>query len=328
LVPDTGYGRQPGRFTLLLAAVLLCCPFAAAAADEEPQVPAAEQEPPRPQHRIYYDNILLLRYNPLGVEDWFNIGYRYRLYRHDSAALRDNHVGLAFTPTLSPGVLRFGGTLEFKPLSVLTLSMGYYFVTWLGTFEFLQSYPSASAEHSDSDQDRGKDDGLTYATNGSELQLKAQPVIKVGPVVLRDEINFFYANMQIHERDRTYYNIRIDLLMPNRGWALTNDTDLVWLSDFGLVAGVRSTVVHALYTERHFYPPEDRDNMNSPTWRLGPLLAYVFSDDLDPGFNKPTLLLIVNWWLRNRYRTGADVHQGVPYVILGFKFEGDLWTAD
>lgn len=322
-------GHHPTRGTLgrLASAVGLALILVAPSLEAE-DGEAASEEDVRPRHRISYSNLLLVRLNPLGLEDWIDVGYRYRLYDHTSAVFRDNHASLAFTPTVSPGVARIGGTGEIRPLSILMLSMGYYFVSWFGTFDFLQSYPSARAAHSDSDLEEGTDAGRNYATIGSELQLKAQPIIKLGPVVVRDEVNFYYSNIDLRRGDRTYYNIRIDALVPNRGWALTNDTDILYLSDFGLVAGARSTVTHAIFTERHFAPGEENENLSSPTWRLGPLVAYVFSDDLSVGFNRPTVLLIVNWWIKHRYRTGADVHQAVPYLIAAFKFEGDLWRAE
>jgi hypothetical protein len=322
---NTRTSSRPDRWLALLVGLALVCASSAVVASEDEADAAARSAP---QHRIYYDNLLLFRLNPLGLEDWLNVGYRYRLYRHSSPVFRDNHFGLAFTPTLSPGVFRIGGTAEVRPLSILLLSMGYYFVSWFGNFGFLQSYPSPRAAHSDSDIDAGDEAGRNYATNGSELQLKVQPIVKFGPVVVRDEINFYYSNMDVRREDTVYYNIRIDVAVPNRGWALTNDTDVLVLTDFGLVAGVRSTVTHALYDDRDFLPSESTDNPNSPTWRLGPLIAYVFADDLSDGFNKPTVLVIVNWWLKHRYRTGEDVNQAAPYFILGFKFEGQLWAQD
>jgi hypothetical protein len=278
-----------------------------------------------PKHRIEYGNLLVLRYNPLGAEDRFDLGYRRRLYAHDEAALRDNHAGLAFTPTISPAVIRVGGTAEARLLSVLVLGMGYYFVAWLGTFDQVQSFPSATAAHSDTALDAGGEDGNAYVTTGSQLQLRAQPIVKLGPVVVRNDLNLFYTDAALHDGDRAFYDIRSDLLVPNRGWSLTNDSDVLFLSDFGLVAGIRSSVAHALFEERHFLPGEPHDTPATPTWRLGPLLAYVFSDDLGRRFNKPTVLLIASWWLKHRYRTGRDVSQGVPNLVLGFKFEGELW---
>jgi hypothetical protein len=41
----------------------------------------------------------------------------------------------------------------------------------------------------------------------------------------------------------------------------------------------------------------------------------------------PTAFLLVQWWAKHRYRTGAEdgVGAGVPYIVLGFSFEGDFW---
>ena len=277
-----------------------------------------------PQHRVVYDNLVAARLNPLGLENRLNIGYRYRLYDDPGLLWRDAYVGLAFTPTLNPAVGRLGGTLEVKPLAVLFLSVGYYFVGWFGSFQFLQSYDSPHAAHSDSDLDTGRDAGKNYSTIGSELQLRMQVMGKVGPIVLRNDLNLFHSNLRLQDGQRLNYNARIDAMVPNNGWSLTNDTDLVFLSNFGLVAGVRTSVVHAYYDDDHYKLGESTDNPNMPSVRLGPILAYVFYDRPGARFNKPTLLLIVNWYVTHRYRTGADVSQAVPYLVLGFKCSGEL----
>jgi hypothetical protein len=40
--------------------------------------------------------------------------------------------------------------------------------------------------------------------------------------------------------------------------------------------------------------------------------------------NKPTILMIGNWWLAHRYRTGVDVSQLMPYFLIGFQVTTDL----
>ena len=39
------------------------------------------------------------------------------------------------------------------------------------------------------------------------------------------------------------------------------------------------------------------------------------------------LILNVAWYLQHRYRTGAEVSQAVPYVVLGFAFQSDLLSG-
>ena len=43
---------------------------------------------------------------------------------------------------------------------------------------------------------------------------------------------------------------------------------------------------------------------------------------------KPTLYLLAQWWVKHRYRTGQEVSQGLPMIVLGFSFTGDLWKRD
>jgi len=284
----------------------------------------AQEKTLHAQHRVVYDNLVAARLNPLGLEDRLNVGYRYRLYDDPGMLWRDAYVGLAFTPTLNPAVARLGGTLEIKPLAVLFMSVGYYFVGWFGSFQFVQSYDSPHAEHSDTDLDNGRDAGKNYATIGSELQLRVQVMGKVGPIVLRNDLNLFYSNLRLENGQKLNYNARIDAMVASNGWALTNDTDLVWLTKFGLVAGVRTSVVHAYYDDEHYRSGQSTDNPNMPSVRVGPILAYVFYDRPGARFNKPTALLIANWYITHRYRTGADVSQAVPYLVLGFKCSGEL----
>ena len=60
--------------------------------------------------------------------------------------------------------------------------------------------------------------------------------------------------------------------------------------------------------------------------RTGPLFAWRFGKGGDTDrFNNPTLLVILNWWVKHRWRTGQDVTQALPYIVVGFKFDGELW---
>ena len=65
---------------------------------------------------------------------------------------------------------------------------------------------------------------------------------------------------------------------------------------------------------------QERDNPNTPAVRLGPLAAYVIDEEPGGWFDKPTLILIVNWWLEHRYRKllATDfVAQNVGAVCFG-----------
>jgi hypothetical protein len=108
--------------------------------------------------------------------------------------------------------------------------------------------------------------------------------------------------------------------------------DLLYRSRFGLTAGVRYSIVHPLYTRGDYRDNEEAVSDNGHQ-RIGPLVAFTFFDRGFTRFNKPTLLLIVNWYVDHRYRTGQgetstlgafSTSPGVPYLVLGFSFQSDL----
>jgi hypothetical protein len=279
-----------------------------------------------PNHRVVYESLSAFRYNPVGIEEQLVVAYRKRLHGEPGILWRDAYVGAGFTPTLNPAVVRLGGTLEVKPLAIFSLSAGFYYVSWFGALGHVQTFPDVTAEHSDSGLEDGKRAAQNRSASGTELQLRAQLVAKAGPIVVRNDTNFFRYALDLSKGERLFYNVRSDVLAPNDGWAMTNDTDLVYLSDGGFIAGVRGSVTHAFYRSAD-YPGATDDNPNTPSVRLGPLLAYIFHDDPGAVFNRPTLLLLTGWWLSHRYRTGEDTSQAVPYLVLGFRCEGDLWSS-
>ena len=131
------------------------------------------------------------------------------------------------------------------------------------------------------------------------------------------------SELGLEEERPLYYHIRFDVLAQDKSWFVHNDTDLIYLSDFGLAAGARLSLSHSFIDEANLGDAEDRETL----LRLGPLAAYTFFDEPGASFNKPTLLAIAGWWLLHPFRTGEDVSQAVPYIALGFRFEGDLFRS-
>lgn len=297
-------------------------------ATENPPADAPALPPPHPLHRLTYDSMLAIRINPLGIEERLNLFFRRRLSSDPSPLWRESSVSLGLTPTLTPSIIRLGPTFEFRPLTILSLSASGYFQGWLKTFDNLQSYPTPTAEHSDDARKAGGDLGLDYATTGVELQLRAQVLAKAGPIVLRGDVNFHRSSVDLRDGDRVYYDPRSDLLLANGGWWMVADADLVWMTDFGLIAGARFNVSNAFLSSDDFVPGEPTDDPNGAVTRVGPILAYTFFDEPGAVFNKPTAILIANWYLSHRYRTGEESSSALPYIAAAFRFEGDLYRSD
>ena len=78
----------------------------------------------------------------------------------------------------------------------------------------------------------------------------------------------------------------------------------MWLFDFGLTVGARHTLTHAFYRQQHFRFGEPVSQPNGPTHRVGPAVLYTFFDRPGAAFNKPTIIVLAQWWVRHRWRTG------------------------
>ncbi len=228
-------------------------------------------------------------------------------------------------PSVSPAVAQFGPLIEIQPLALFKFSAQYFFTGWFGTFDFFQSFENSNSDFTDQTQDANTAAGLNYANTSHQVELKALVQAKVGPVAVRNTVLGYWNSTNINDPNhQAWYSIKYDILMPKQGWMIGNETDLIYVSKFGLVAGLRNNLVAP------HYPQENVGfrNPNGPAVRLGPLFAYTFYDKPQKRFNKPTLILISQWHLQHRNRTGLSSSQALPTIVLAFAFSGDLWTSD
>ncbi len=292
----------------------------------------AYRDGPPPQHRIVYRDLTLFRWNPLGLISDARITYRLRLYESQKVAFRDNFLGVGIAPALSGAFLRGGPMVEFQPATFIQFWGIYEFVGYFGAFNFLQSYPTADStrvNYSDSELERQGDlakgdPAKNYSTTGTQVLFGSNVQFKFGPIVIRDQIRFGRANMDLRAGDRTYYDIFYDLLTGNRGFWMSNDADLLYQAlDSRLTVGLRYTMGKAFYRPEHFDAADDQAQAPEAIHRAGPLAAWTFKKP-DGAALEPTVLLVLNWWLKSPYRTGQDVSQGVPYIVAALNITGDL----
>jgi hypothetical protein len=315
--------------------------------DIEPEVAPAEEEeslapevgplepgdsvqapPPgayRVRHSLVYRNLFAARYNPLGLVNEFILGYRVQLIDRPGALYKDSFAAVHLHTFLNPAFGRVGPMVEIQPLAILNFQATYNYVGYFSTFDQLMSFPTPTENYSDSELSRRGDLGENYITTGHLVTLSMLLQAKVGRIAVRDNLKAYWADLNLADGDTVFYDQTLDILEPNRGWVINNDADVLYLFDFGLKLGARYTVTHAIYRQEHFLPGQPLiKGVNSPMHRIGPAALYTFYDKPERRFNKPTLILMLQWWARHRWRTGEDVHPGVPYLVLGFLFEGRL----
>lgn len=284
---------------------------------------APEPVPEVPSRRLVLNSMLVARVNPLGLESQTRVGYQARLYRKEGMLFRDNFLFLGAYPKINPASIKVGPVVELQPLSMLNLRLSAEYVGVFGTQGFLQSRPSPNAEYSETVLDAGAAANEQYGTSGARLAFEPLVQLKVGPIAVRNRFGLEYWSMSLREGDRVWYDATLDTLVPDKGFTLTNDLDVLFMGAPPLVVGARYSLVQPLYTPRHLADGEAETQENGHH-RLGLLAAYVFYDEGYTAFNKPAVILNVAWYLRHRYRTGVEVSRAVPYALLGFAFQSDL----
>jgi hypothetical protein len=300
----------------------------------------AYQNGPPPQHRLVLRDTTVFRLNPLGLITDARLTYRFRLFESQKVAFRDNFIGIGLAPAVSGAFARVGAYVEVQPTSFLQLWANYEAVSYFGASDFFQSFPDAMSDYSDTViKARGeleKTDPLkNYSTTGSQFNVGGTLQFRVdlpslgGGIIARDLFRASQGHYKLRAGDRVYYDIVSDVLTENHGWYVVNDVDFGFQKAMNargasLVAGVRWTLTAPFYSEKAFADGNIQTTGNGPTHRVGPLFAYTFYQEDGRRFNAPTVLLLLNWWVKHEYRTGLDVSSAMPYFILGFSFSGDF----
>src|SRR5262249_48594949 len=113
---------------------------------------------------LVLNNLLVVRYNPLGLEDQIRFGIQKRLYESERPIARDNFVHLGIAPKINPADVAIGPSLEIQPLTIFNFRAAVEYMQVFSTFGMLQSFASPAAEHSDTALDAHKENKLNYAT--------------------------------------------------------------------------------------------------------------------------------------------------------------------
>lgn len=290
--------------------------------------PAMAIEKP-PKEQLRYDSLTVARLNPLGLISRNDMTYRWRLFDSDSDIAKNNYFGVGALMVVSPAFFRVGPTIEFQPLSIFEVSVAYETFSYFGTFDFAQSFQFVEDDFSDSALDAIGDDPEqgAYSTFGTQFTLTSIFRFKVGPIAARNTFRLMQAEFDIREGDQLLYDPVWDLLIPNGGWFMNNDVDLLVFIGERLKLGARWTFATSFYRDRDFNPGGPGEDINGATNRVGPAMTYTFPSK-SKLFKDPTLVVVANWWVEHRFRTGEDVSTAFPYFIAGLSFSGDLWTSE
>lgn len=283
---------------------------------------------------FFYRNATLIRVNPLGLFNDLRVGLRRRVF--DAPALplvlRNTYFAAGMSLALSPAFVRPGLFVEFSPVAVVVLQASAERVQWFGTFNYLQTFPSANANFSDAEISR-RGDASARAVGSWMFSFGGTLQARVGSLAIRTNTRAVWQEVAANGvTDPVFYDIFHDAMVPNGGWMIANDTDVIaQATDLGLNVGLRFSLLAPLCGSSCFpdsggVAAQGAGAANSPITRLGPLVSYTFREARHGWFNAPTVFLLAQWWLTHRYRTGdgpESISQGLPMIVLGFAFRGD-----
>jgi hypothetical protein len=321
-------------------------PEPAAAAPLVATPPPADPASPSPKlpdgWRFMLSDLTILRLNPIGLETRARFGVQKKLYPSDKKVTENNFFFAGLYPKLNPASAQIALGGELQPASIFNVRVFGELQKFFGTFGFLQSFATANANYSDRVLADNKDSPTplteVQATTVKHLSIQPMVQLKFGKIALRSLLQFDYWDGDIRSGNVVFYEPTFDTLLPDQGWTFAADNDVLYVTGTGLAAGLRHTYVKPLYNVDHFLGAADEnsyDGQNSHH-RLGFFGAYTIKDHGPSTFNKPTVILILSFYLKHKYRAGepdtidpgyesGDYRtRAFPYFIAGFAFESDF----
>jgi hypothetical protein len=317
-----------------------------ATATPEADMAKADVEPPEKTEpnklpnglRLMISDLTIFRLNPIGLETRSRIGLQKKLYPSTKKVTENNFWFVGAFPKLNPASAQFSLGGELQPASIFNVRTYFELQQFFGTFGFLQSFNSANANFSDNNLAELKDNPATEPEAKLVKHFSVQPqlMLKFGKIVVRSLLQLDYWSFST--RENLIYEPTFDTLLPNKGWTMSTDTDVLFVPGTGLAAGLRHTFVKPFYNSDHFADSADENMYDGKNahHRIGFFGAYTFKDKGPSTFNKPTAILILSFYVKHKYRAGepgtpdpmhdADDYRtrAFPYLILGFAFESDL----
>ncbi len=316
--------RSRAAWVALVAA--LCMAPGLAFSDSSADGSRVVDDTKMPDVSVVYSNLTVIRYNPLGLQNRFRIGWRKRLSDSDSVLRKNTYFMASLTALITPSLERVGVRLEFQPLAILQLYAGAEWAWYLGNFDYLTSYKDAAQDYSDTALAAAADRGENYAASGLRLTAGAMLQAKVGPIAVRSNTRAHYHRLNSRASDPVWFDIFDDLLTPRRGLSFIQNNDLLFVKG-RLVAGIRHTWSRSMLDDDALAAVPSNLSPRDSTHRVGPFVAYRLTKEnkyASSRFRRPTLVLLTQWWVQHPWRTGQDTSQALPWTVLAFTFDGQL----
>ena len=272
----------------------------------------------RAQSALQYSGTLFTQMNPRALALDLRAQYRQPLGSDGIT------IGAIAGLITAPGMVRPSVGVEIQPLVNLSLGIGYAASYYFGFLQ-AQSYLSPRANYGSgvlSGPAEGPGGG--YSLFVHQLNLNATLQGLIGPFAVRSATRAVRFFADLHNGDTVLYDPALDVAVFKDGWVAQNETDLLYSWRPELAVGLRHTLTLAWYPDRAYAPGEPKDNPNTPISKLGPFALYRLFES-EPGMVKRAdLLLVAQWYVAHRFRTGETVSGAFPLLGIGLVLSGDL----
>ena len=316
----------------LLAACVLLPGLASATQNSPPghDYPVSKKPKPptvadrMPKTALMHQSLSIIRYNPLGLQHEHRLMWRMRLSDSDKILWKDTYV--AFGPEImaTPSLQRFGVRLQAKPIAVFEFFALAEYLYFLGNFDYVQSYKDAAADFSTEAQKAATERGENYSALIGKVSVSGRLQAKVGPIAVRSTNRMSRFWFDAKDEHKVFFDIYTDLLTPVNGWTFWQDNDVLYING-RLIVGLRHTWSQSFLSDDAMQPVAADAPAPNVTHRVGPIIAYRLRDDPkygDTWYRRPTLLVLAQWWVKHPYRTGQEISQAIPWLVVGFAFNG------
>ena len=258
--------------------------------------------------RLYYTHLDVVRYNPIGLESRNGLFIHQTLTNSESLLFGHSYVSPGVLVSVNPAYLRVGPAIEVEPIALLKLRAAYEGALFFGTFDQVLSEPGVPDPSLFTDDARSARGDEAYGTTGHHVQLDATLQAKVWRIVVRSNLTAEWWNVDLREGDDVFFNLGADSVIPDGGWVISNNADLLYMQGHLIFGGRLSSVWPQLGGVKRY-----------DHHRAGPLAAWVIHDAQDKKLEKPTVFANVAWYLSHRSRLGP-----IPYVVAGFAVKTNL----
>lgn len=160
--------------------------------------------------------------NNAGLQNTIGVSWTWPIASSDHPLLKGAHIAAGISNALTPAQARLGGWIEFSPLSLLDIRVGFDPSAYFGTFNALQGFDSYADPF---DKDARDARGGASAGTGSRTYIGGTLKLKAGPIAAATSADF--EAWRSNASSPMFYEPTRDTLLASGGDGLVNATNVV-----------------------------------------------------------------------------------------------------